>query len=93
MTPEALAREAIDALLKSADWTLQDTDKRNRNASLGVAMREVTLPVGPCDYLAFIDGKAAGVIEAKKTGVTLSGVADQSGVNMAQEQGLVKGRH
>ena len=30
------------------------------------------------DSLLFLDGKAAGVIEAKKSGVTLSGVAEQS---------------
>ena len=35
-------------------------------------VREFQLPAGPCDYLLFIDGKAAGVIEAKKQGVTLS---------------------
>ena len=50
----------------------------NRNAALGVAVREFPLPAGACDYLLFVAGKAAGVIEAKKTGVTLSGVADQS---------------
>jgi type I restriction enzyme R subunit len=78
MTPEELARQAIDTLLDGAGWTLQDAEERNRNAALGVAMREFTLPAGPCDYLAFVDGKAAGVIEAKKQGFTLSGVADQS---------------
>ena len=50
----------------------------NRNASLGVAVREFQLATGPCDYLLFVAGKAAGVVEAKKSGVTLSGVADQS---------------
>src|SRR5690606_36774509 len=38
-------------------------------------------------YLLFVDGKAAGVIEAKKAGVTLSGVAEQSAkymVNLPQ---------
>jgi DNA replication protein DnaC len=39
---------------------------------------------GPCDYLLFIAGKTAGVIEAKKTGVTLSGVAEQSEKYMAR---------
>ena len=36
---------------------------------MGVAVREFQLPSGPCDYLLFIDGKAAGVIEAKKVRV------------------------
>ena len=78
LTPEQFARQKIDAVLESADWVIQDMKEINRNAALGVAVREFQLPAGPCDYLLFIDGKAAGVIEAKKQGVTLSGVADQS---------------
>lgn len=77
-SPEETARETIDDLLTKAGWLLQDRSEFNRNASLGVAVREFPLPAGFCDYLLFVDGKAAGVIEAKKTGVTLSGVADQS---------------
>ncbi len=45
---------------------------------MGVAVREFQLDSGPCDYLLFVNGKAAGVIEAKKAGTTLSSVADQS---------------
>ena len=77
-TPEQLARQSIDALLTAAGWALQNRDHLDRNAALGVAVREFPLPAGPCDYLLFVAGKAAGVIEAKKTGVTLSGVAEQS---------------
>lgn len=77
-TPEQVAREKIDALLAAAGWIVQDMGAFNRNAGLGVAVREFALPNGPCDYLLFVDGKAAGVIEAKKAGVTLSGVAEQS---------------
>jgi len=78
LTPEQIARQKIDRLLIAAGWDLQNPADFNRNASLGVAVREFQLSTGPCDYLLFVDGKAAGVIEAKKTGVTLSGVADQS---------------
>ena len=77
-TPEQVAREKIDSLLTAAGWIVQDMGEFNRHAALGVAVREFTLPNGPCDYLLFVDGKAAGVIEAKKAGVTLSGVAEQS---------------
>ena len=78
MTPEQLAREKIDALLTQAGWLLQDTAAFDRTAAEGVAVREFSLPNGPCDYLLFVGGKAAGVIEAKKAGSTLSGVAEQS---------------
>jgi len=76
--PEQQARLKIDSVLEDAGWILQDRNQFDRNAGCGVAVREFSLPAGPCDYLLFVDGKAAGVIEAKKAGVTLSGVADQS---------------
>ena len=81
--PEKRARGQIDRLPGDAGWVVQDMADFNRNGALGVAVREFQLPSGPCDYLLFIDGKAAGVIEAKKTGVTLSGVAGQSDQYMA----------
>ncbi|MGM9403683.1 hypothetical protein ACS0VU_15100 [Aliiroseovarius sp. KMU-71] len=78
LTPEQIARKQIDKLLEAAGWTLQNPEQFNRKAAMGVAVREFQLTTGPCDYLLFVDGKAAGVVEAKKEGVTLSGVADQS---------------
>ena len=77
-TPEQRARELIDALLVAAGWVIQDRAALDRQAALGVAVRESPTAAGPCDYLLFVDGKAAGVIEAKKAGTTLSGVAEQS---------------
>ena len=77
--PEELARRKIDKLLTEAGWNVQDREAMNRTASLGVAVREFPTSTGPCDYLLFVDGKAAGVIEAKPAGTTLSGFASQSG--------------
>jgi len=53
----------------------------NIHAARGVALREFPLEsgFGFADYLLYVDGKAAGVIEAKKHGATLSGVEFQSG--------------
>lgn len=76
LTPAQLARARIDALLTAAGWVIQDNADFNRNVAEGVVVREFVLPNGPCDYLLFVGGKAAGVVEAKKAGVTLSGVAD-----------------
>lgn len=78
LNPEQEARQQIDRLLAQAGWVLQDRDAFDRSAALGVAVREFQMPAGPCDYLLFVGGKAAGVIEAKKKGVTLSGVAEQA---------------
>jgi type I restriction enzyme R subunit len=83
LAPEEQARAAIDGLLAAAGWIVQDMADFNRNAAEGVAVREFPLPSGPCDYLLFVGGKACGVIEAKKAGVTLSGVAEQAARYMA----------
>lgn len=83
-TPEQIARERIDEMLVAAGWILQDMKDLNRNAGEGVAVREFPLPNGPCDYLLFVGGKAAGVLEAKKAGVTLSGVAEQAAKYMVK---------
>lgn len=76
--PEQRARQQIDQLLAAAGWVIQDRAALDRDAALGVAVRESPTTAGPCDYLLFVAGKAAGVIEAKKAGTTLSGVAEQS---------------
>ena len=78
MTPEARAREIIDSQLAAAGWVVQDRAQFDRRASLGVAVREYPTASGPADYLLLVDGKACGVVEAKKEGFTLSGVTDQA---------------
>ena len=77
-TPEARARALIDRQLEAAGWVLQHRDEFNRTAARGVAVREFPLPAGEADYLLFVDGRAAGVVEAKPEGQTLTGVAEQS---------------
>ncbi len=77
-TPEQKARAVIDRLLIEAGWVIQDRKDFNRTAALGVAVREFPLPAGEADYLLFVDGKAAGTIEAKPEGTTLSVVLEQS---------------
>ena len=77
--PELQARETIDQLLVEAGWQVCDAAQANIHAARGVAIREFPLPGhGFADYLLYIDGKAAGVIEAKKEGTTLTGVETQS---------------
>jgi type I restriction enzyme, R subunit len=80
MTPEAKARQSIDALLEQAGWHVCDMAQANIHADRGVALREFPLNAGYgfADYLLYIDGRAAGVIEAKKAGSTLAGVEVQS---------------
>ena len=79
LTPEQCAREAIDAMLVASGWVVQNFGGVHFTAGRGIALREVPLTTGPCDYLLLVDRKAVGVIEAKKQGTTLSAIADQSG--------------
>jgi type I restriction enzyme, R subunit len=78
--PEQKARAQIDAALTAAGWIVQDRDAMNLSAGRGVAVREFKLTPGHgfADYLLFVDGKAAGVLEAKPEGHTLSGVEVQA---------------
>nr|WP_295786373.1 type I restriction-modification enzyme R subunit C-terminal domain-containing protein [Rhodoferax sp.] len=80
MTPEQKARVSIDALLVQAGWHVCNVFDANIHAATGVAIREFPLNTGFgfADYLLYVNGKACGVIEAKKQGATLSGVELQS---------------
>ena len=80
MTPEEQARANIDWLLEQAGWDVQDADSINLYASRGVAVREFLLKSGhgKADYLLYVNQKAAGVVEAKPEGSTLTGVEVQS---------------
>ena len=80
MNPEQQAREKIDGLLEAAGWAVCNPSEANIAASRGVAIREFPVQQGHgfADYLLYVDGQAAGVIEAKRAGVTLKGVETQS---------------
>jgi len=92
VSAEQAARKTIDELLGKAGWRVCDLKDADLHASRGVAIREFPLePPSPAraeagrgeggyaDYLLYVDGKAAGVVEAKKVGATLTGVEVQSG--------------
>src|SRR5688500_2341712 len=78
--PEDQAREKIDAALEKAGWRVQDYKNASLQAGRGVALRNFPLASGHgfADYLLYLDGRAAGIIEAKKEGFPLVGVEVQS---------------
>ncbi len=78
LTPEQRARQQIDAQLMACGWLVQNTRDLYFQAGRGIALREVSLKTGPCDYLLLVDRRPVGVIEAKKQGTTLSTVAEQT---------------
>ena len=66
LTPEQIAREAINKRLTDAGWVIQDMKRVNLTAALGVAVREFPTSSGPVDYALFVDQKPVGIIEAKR---------------------------
>ena len=47
--PEQIARDAIDAQLRSAGWAVQSKDAINFNELQGQAVREYTTDTGPAE--------------------------------------------
>jgi type I restriction enzyme, R subunit len=79
LTPEDKAREEIDRQLGASGWKVQDASAIDLTAARGVAIREFPLgQYGEADYLLYVDRRAAGVIEAKPEGTTLTGVEVQT---------------
>jgi len=78
MNPEEAARIEIDRQLAECGWEVQNHSEMIISAGPGVAIREFPLKTGAADYLLYVDGKAAGIIEAKPEGHTLTGVELQS---------------
>src|SRR5438132_259826 len=78
--PEESARQQIDEALTVAGWAVQDAKEANLHAARGVAIREFPLKAGHgfADYLLYVDAKAAGIVEAKKAGETLTGAETQA---------------
>lgn len=69
MTPEQKAREIIDKKLEQSGWIIQDAQKINLFAGLGVAVREFPTSTGPVDYALFLEGIPVGIVEAKRDDV------------------------
>lgn len=80
--PEQKARDNIDKMLLQAGWRVQDKDKIDFTAGLGVAIREYQTDVGPADYVLFVDKQAVGIIEAKREeeAQNITVVEEQSGI-------------
>lgn len=78
--PKQVARDRIDELLGTAGWSVQDAKDANMSAANGVTIRELPLTHGhgAADYLLYVKGRAARVIEANKQHARLIGIEPQS---------------
>lgn len=81
MTPEEKARCVIDNNFRQSGWIIQDLNRLNLSASLGVAVREFPTSTGEVDYALFVDGRPVGVVEAKRSeaGQSITDVEVQAG--------------
>jgi type I restriction enzyme R subunit len=61
LTPEALAREQIDAQLVAAGWIVQNFKEMDFSAGRGIVLREVPLTTRPCDNLMIVDRQPVGI--------------------------------
>ena len=79
-TPEQAARDKIDKQLSNAGWIVQDNNKIDFSAGLGIAVREYQTDIGPADYVLLVDRKPVGVVEAKREdwGHKITTVEEQS---------------
>lgn len=81
MTPEEKARQAIDQMLNDAGWQIVPRSDFTLDSS-AVAVTEGLLNGNlEADYLLFLEGKAIGVLEAKRDDVDLLSVAAEQAEN------------
>ena len=81
LLPEEKARKKIDMLLKKAGWSIVPRDQYSPGVS-AVAIEEGLLKGNlEADYLLFLEGKAIGVLEAKKESVSLDNVVANQAEN------------
>ncbi|MDR1517121.1 MAG: DEAD/DEAH box helicase family protein [Dysgonamonadaceae bacterium] len=81
MSPEEKARLEIDNKLQAAGWQIADRDHYSPSVS-AIAITEGLLKGNlEADYLLFIEGKAIGVLEAKKANTDLLEIASKQAEN------------
>ena len=61
-SPEQIARDNIDKQLHAAGWAVQDKDKIDWNAGIGIAIREYQTDAGSADYVLFVERKPVGIL-------------------------------
>jgi type I restriction enzyme R subunit len=85
MLPEQKARLEIDRKLKDAGWQVVDRSEYLPSVS-AVAVREGLLKGNlEADYLLFVNGKAIGVLEAKKEDTALTEIVAAQAENYARK--------
>ena len=72
MTPEEKARQKIDRMFTDAGWDVIDREEYSAGMT-AAAIREGLLKGNKeADYFLFLNGKAVGVLEAKRAEVNIT---------------------
>ncbi len=50
-----MARDRLDARLRTAGWWVRDKDRLGLDAGPGIAVREAPTDIGPADHVLFAD--------------------------------------
>ena len=72
MTPEEKARVKIDQMFEDAGWKVVDRDAYSPTITAAAIREALLLGNNEADYLLFINGKAVGVLEAKREEIDVS---------------------
>lgn len=72
MTPEQKARVLIDQMFEDAGWKVVTRDEYSPSLSAAAIVEGILQGGKEADYLLFINGKAVGVLEAKKATTDVS---------------------
>ena len=81
MSPEEKARVEIDRKLQDAGWEVVDRKHYSPTKSAVAVTEGILKGHLEADYLLFIEGKAIGVIEAKRADISLSEIVIQQAEN------------
>ena len=83
--PEEKARIKIDRMLRDAGWEIVPRDDYTPGVSAAAIEEGLLQGHLEADYLLFLEGKAIGVLEAKKESATLSDVVASQAKNYTHQ--------
>ena len=66
LKPEEEARVLIDEKLATAGWAVVSRSEYSEKQNAQAVMEAITIGKKEADYILFLDGKAIGVLEAKR---------------------------
>ena len=85
LLPEEKARKKIDLMLKKAGWSIVPREEYSPGISAAAIEEGILKGNLEADYLLFLEGKAIGVLEAKKESVSLDDIVANQAENYTHQ--------